>query len=118
MMDNKECYFEDNTRRLIKAGFGAAMQLSPLVKEQTWQRMVSQLQTGRVIDTFSDRALMILAALLVFMATWLTGQALMDGMSAALSPKYALMALTVVCNLVCVPIACIVIVIGRRSYVS
>ena len=113
-MDNREPYLEDNTARLIQAGFSAEARPNTLTREQTWRHLVAQVHAKRTAGAFPDWSLVILAGILALMAAWLASQALRAGVT--VGPLPILVAVVLTLNLVSVPVADIVILIGRRRY--
>ena len=113
-MDERERYLEDNTARLIRAGFSAEARPDTLTAEETWRCLTAQLHAKHTAVAFPDWTLIILAGILALMAAWLASQTFVGGVSIAMSPSLIVIALVLTLNLVSVPIAGIVILIRTR----
>jgi hypothetical protein len=113
-MNDKEHYLEENVARLIQAGLGKEACLDPLTRERTRQSLLAQFQKEQATGTFSDRRLVTLAGILVFMAAWLGIQTL--GASEPITESIPLLIVAVVLtlNLALVPVAAIIIIIRER----
>ena len=116
-MENDEQYLEDNIKRLIQVGFSLPPKPNPQMKELTWQRLVSQLGTKQKCMGFPDGTLVILACTRVWMAIWVVKRILSVGLAATLIPSLELIHVVLALNLLCVPVAGIVVVVARRRYI-
>ncbi len=113
-MHNGERYHEDNIARLIQPALAPEARPDPLTREQTWRRLETLLHAKRTPTAFPDWALVVLAGILALMAAWLANQIFAGDVSMAMSPSFIVIALLLAFNLVCMPIAAVVIVIRRR----
>lgn len=109
---------EENTARLIAAGFGPEARPGLRIRAATLQRLRSRLGPRRAATAFPEHILCLLLGMLVLMAAW-SGTDLMkanssfgDGVTSLVCLAAALL------NLAFVPVAGFVIVIRRRNVQS
>jgi hypothetical protein len=113
-MNDKEHYLEENVARLIQAGLGKEARLDPFARERTRQSLLAQFQKEQATGTFSDRRLVTLAGILVFMAVWLGIQTLGAGEPVTESIPLLIVAVVLTLNLALIPVAAIIIIIRER----
>ena len=113
-MHKGEKYLEDNIERLIQAGFCLPPKPDPRMKEQTWRRLMSQLDIKQRRSSFPVGALILLTCTLAWMAVWIVKRMLSVDLASAVTPPFNLVHVVLALNLFCVPIAGIVIVVTRR----
>lgn len=117
-MDDSQKYLEHNIERLIQVGLDLPLKLDPQMKERTWQRMISQLDVKQKHLRFPDSALVILTCTLAGMAVWIMKRMLSVGLATTVMPPFELVHIVLTLNLLCVPVAGIVVIVARRRYVE
>jgi len=119
-MNDESDFLEQNTERLIRAGFGPEMRPDPAVREQTLRSLVGHIRTKRPATAFPVGILVILAGILVAMAVCLAGGVLAaePAWPTGLEPlSLKLLVLTVALNVIWIPIASMLLVIRRHRHV-
>ena len=113
-MNDKDRYLEENTSQLIRAGFGTEVRPGPLASERTFRLLAAQHRASHALIAFPEGVLAVLSGVLALMAMLLATQIVGQGVPRATDPTFALTALPLAFNLICVPIAAIVTVTRRR----
>ena len=113
-MNDKNRHLEENTSQLIRAGFGTEVRPGPLASERTFRLLAAQHRRSHAPVAFPEGVLAVLTGVLALMAVLLGTQIVAQGMPRATDPTFAVTALPLALNLICVPIAGIVIVTRRR----
>lgn len=113
-MNDKDRYLEENTSQLIRAGFGAEVRPGPLASQRTFRLLAAQHRASHAPVAFPEGVLALLTGVLALMAVLLVAQIVRQGVPGATDPTFAVTALPLALNLICVPVAGIVIVARRR----
>lgn len=117
-MDASGEYLEDNIKRLVQVGLGLPPTPDPKMKEQLWQQMLSQLPVRQMCLGFPNGALVALTCTLASMAVWTMKRMLTADLVATGMPPHELVLIVLALNLLCVPVAGIVVIVARRRYVG
>lgn len=113
-MNREEHYLEENTACLIQAAYGPDVRPSPKAGEQTFRLLLAYVRARSAAVAFPDAAVGALGAMLALMAVWLTVQTAVTGTPLISNPSLLVIAAWLILNLALVPVASIVILIGRQ----
>ncbi len=113
-MNDKDHYLEENISQLIRVGFGAEVRPSPHRKESAYRLLATQHRAAPVPAAFPESVLVLLTGILAIIALCLATQIVGTGIPGTTDFMFVATALPLALNLICVPIAGIVIVTRRR----
>ena len=113
-MNDKDRYLEENISELIRAGFGTEVRLGRPASERMFRLLAAQHRRSHVPVAFPEGVVALLTGALALMAVLLATQIVGQGVPRALDLSFAATALPLALNLICVPIAGIIIVTRRR----
>lgn len=117
-MNNQETSWEQNLGRLLRASCGAEARLGPTARHQLCQRLLAECRVRSAPAEFPAVVLGVLTCVLLLLvaggALAGLGRGSLPASSSALAPFCALALL----NLLCLPVASLVIVLRRRSCLS
>ena len=113
-MNDEHRPLEENTARLIGAGFGPEARPGRRARRRTFRLLAAQHRLSHAPVTFPESVLVLLTGVLALMGVSLATQIGAQGVPRATDPTFVATALPLALNLICAPIAGIVIVIRRR----
>lgn len=109
-MDKPDYYQDENTSRLIEAGFGSEARPGRELRAALFARLRATLKARREPVTFPERGVVLLLAVVVALAALLAVHGA-EGLG-------AVAALVLAGNLATVPIAALTIVVRRRKCIT
>ncbi len=113
-MNDENCAREENTARLIMAGFGLEARPGPVARERMFRLLAARHRLSHTPVAFPEGVLALLTGVVALMAVLLAMQVVGQGAPRATDPTFVVTALPVALNLICAPIAGILIVTRRR----
>lgn len=105
---------EENMARLLAAALGGQAQIDPVLRQQVFDRLLSELRAQSVPSPFPDAIIALLSGVLACAATGLLLLATAGYLPDTADPVFLLLSAGVALNLILVPFAGATIVIGRQ----
>jgi hypothetical protein len=105
---------ERNIERLVEAAFNRDARLAASSRDATYRLLLADLRSRRGVEAFPERLLVLLTVIVVLLTAWLVARLGLGDFTASASPVLPLAAALVVINVAVVPVAALVVVIGRK----
>lgn len=113
-MNDREINFEQNLGRLLRTSYGPEVRSTPAVRDQLRQRLLAEFHPCLRRAEFPTSVLGVLSgALFVLAAAWVAS-GLSRGLSLTSQGASAPFAALVLLNVLCMPVASLVIILRRK----
>ncbi len=113
-MKDEDRYLEENTSRLIRAGFAREVRPGQHASERAFRLLEAQHRRSHAPVAFPVGVLAVLTSVLALVAVLLATHIIGQGVPRATDPTFVVAAVPLALNLICVPLAGIVILRRRR----
>lgn len=109
-----EGHSEENTARLIRAAYDPSARPTAEASEGTYHLLLAHVRGPMAVDGFPDLVVGLLGGMLAIAVVWLSVRVVWGGASFSADPALWSVGVWAIVNLSVVPVAGVVILIGRK----